>query len=564
MSDAPKVTGRVSTVRGASASGTKLVAFLLTASQGDLWAPVLVGTSTAVHDTFGDGEGPEELALYIEQTGLPALAMRVATSVAGAVSHIDRTRVTGASVFSVTGAALDRFEGVVEVLKGGTVGDAADDVTIRYSLDNRATWQVVKLGASTSYLMPATGCTLAFTAAELNTGDYAYFWTTPPAPDANGIAAAFEVLRGQKSLVRRVFPAFTLTGTLGAEFQTQINNYFSLADRDSQVLYASRDWMPPAIMQGSAVSVTFAAAGRTATRATGSWIADGFKVGMTVETTSPLNTGVRKVQAVTATVLTFTVGGTAVVDEGPITTSTHVGAESLTDWAAAITSEHAAVTGYRLDISGGMLQAPASPLTRRRPRRPVALAFLIRESQFDIHVSPAKVSNGPLNGWSMTSGQSVVEYDERVNQVLLASNFIVATTIDGEEGAFICLPRTRHPEDIDAFSRSMHVAVVNKANQVARKALRQQLSRDVELDGSGLLTPDEADAINSYCDHQLKIALLTKGPDGPNASDCQFFIDNTTDLRAQGAEVPFTVNIDLKGYLEKIRFTTSVSLPSQA
>lgn len=86
---------------------------------------------------------------------------------------------------------------------------------------------------------------------------------------------------------------------------------------DTTYTGAAADEFTFALHEMAAASLTFAAAGDSITRATGSWLTDEFAVGMTVRVTGSAGNNVEGVIAtLNATVLTLT--ATALTDEGPV------------------------------------------------------------------------------------------------------------------------------------------------------------------------------------------------------------------------------------------------------
>ena len=131
-----------------------------------------------------------------------------------------------------------------------------------------------------------------------------------------------------------LLPAGTAPHALDDEV-TWTDSISSDSKINKQIAYAFGRYLPhtpttATITAAGGRTLTFAASGKTITASTGSWVADGFKVGMllTVAGTSN-NNGSKTLTAVSATVLTVS---ETVVDEGPLSaTATIIGTPTITD-----------------------------------------------------------------------------------------------------------------------------------------------------------------------------------------------------------------------------------------
>lgn len=137
--------------------------------------------------TLGYGPLPEALCHHLQIAGGPVLAMPITAGTAG-TSTVPVNSGGGPAV-TLTGAPVDRFDGIVKITLGGAVGTA----TFQYSLDGGDTWSQVITTAAT-YLMPNSGVTLNFAA-----GTYVlaatYTWTsTAPYYSTTNLNTAFTAL----------------------------------------------------------------------------------------------------------------------------------------------------------------------------------------------------------------------------------------------------------------------------------------------------------------------------------------------------------------------------------
>lgn len=133
----------------------------------------------AVKDALGTGPLSEALAHVLEVSGGPHIAVPVTGSVAGAagvVAHVG----TGTSVMTVTGAAKDAYEVIVQITRAAASLVAAA-AAFKYSLDGGDTFSPeIAVPASGSYALGATGCTLVFAEGTFVVNDEYSFNCTAP------------------------------------------------------------------------------------------------------------------------------------------------------------------------------------------------------------------------------------------------------------------------------------------------------------------------------------------------------------------------------------------------
>jgi hypothetical protein len=161
-------------------------------SQGDTFKILATTEIDALVEEYGDGPLVEAAAFSIQATGAPVLAVRCPSDTAGANSAVTKTGA-GTSVGTLTGTPNDDFDGIVLVVKGGTIGTAG--ASIRVSLDGGQTYgPEVALGTATSYAIPRSGLTVNFAAGTLIAGN-TYTWTsTAPAWAIGDVQDAFAAL----------------------------------------------------------------------------------------------------------------------------------------------------------------------------------------------------------------------------------------------------------------------------------------------------------------------------------------------------------------------------------
>jgi hypothetical protein len=561
MADLPKATARIDETGAGVGVGADYALILSCMEKGPI---ATIRRTTKVQDTldeFGHGEGLDVAGHYVELTGLPYLFARLTSASAAAIGPIDTTGVTGTSVVTFTGAPLDEEDLVVKVELGGTIGTGP--IEIRTSRDGGRTYSgKVRLGNTNIYVIPDTGITANFAAGNLVTGDIAKAHCYPAKWDSTGLAAGFTALQAFSTRPRIV----VLCGDIinGTELQAvidQIEAYETTVERESVVICSLRSRYPDAVMQGKPIDVDFDGTAHTITRATGSWVTDGFQVGMhvTPSGTTLNNSDLGALTTVTATVLTFASG---VTTEANVDFST--GGKSITatepkaTWRAALEAIVGATPqtqkqSTKIVACGGRARR-TSPITKSYKRRPSSIAIATREMAHDVHISPAQVDLGPLKGWDLFDDKGTLyEHDERVDGGLLAARIACLRTFNEKSGTYVALPLTL---DVDnkPLSRLQITLVAQLACTIARAAYEDKLNSPVLLltDGSGFIQEGEARRIDQYVQTQLQIALLTPGPEGQRASAAVPRMDRNIDMRVQGQIVPWQLDLTMLGYLEQL------------
>jgi len=349
MTTLPTATTTVSATTGAPGSGDQLVTVIGCVPINADATPRLYGNAGAIYDQHGYSEALEYAALHIAETRLPVLFVGIPIEVEGAVGRVDVSGNSGTSVASVTaasGGVLAEHDGVVRVVRGGTVG--TDQILLELSLDGGRSYRRVRLGTGTSYALPFVGATLAFAGGDLVAGDTVITWHgTAPQWGSDGLAAARSALAGTQYASRSwIVIGDCPDGTAAAAIVTQVNAYRTSNQRFVYARASVPDRLPVAALGAtqsrSVVTATFAEAGATGdtiTRAGGSWITDGFVTGDLIDVTGADESGnnIESVSTVTVTSAeVLTLDTDDLVDEVATAGVTVVGHESLT--FAAVTA----------------------------------------------------------------------------------------------------------------------------------------------------------------------------------------------------------------------------------
>jgi hypothetical protein len=324
---------------------------------------------------------------------------------------------------------------------------------------------------------------------------------------------------------------------------------------DTQDLVAEGP-VPDVVIIGSH-ALTFAevgATGDTITRSGGSWLADGFAAGdlITVAGTVSNNFADKLVTAVTATVLTLDTQDLTAEVIGSASVTITAG-ETDADWKADIEDEFEDLDGEpRLDIGAGRA-FKQSPITGWFLRRSAAWAASIREYQHDIHVATWRKDLGVLSGWFLEKRGVKVEHDELTDGGLLLGRFTCFRTYsNGPSGTFIAMSLTR-ADDGSLLSRTHNMHVANLACNIVQGQTELVIGIDIELNEDGTATEDSLTGIEGRVNSALSAALLqnAKG-EGKRASDVRWVASRDDVLNVTGAELTGTVDLRLKGTIEKI------------
>lgn len=394
--------------------------------------------------------------------------------------------------------------------------------------------------------------------------------------DVDFDAGADTITRNTGSWVDDGFLVGQSVTIAGSASNNGVKGVLSAVTATVLTLPASPGLSAEANVNGASLTITgvgpgdldFVASGFTITRNIGSWVTDGFKVGMdiTVDGTSSNDNGgevLGTVTNVTATVLTLDGG---VADESNVSALgvTITGVESKATWRAEVeeiigNTPQTAKESHRVMLGAGQARRK-SPLDGSRKWRPAVWPIAIRCMDHQLHVSPAKVALGGLEGWEIHDEDGMlVEHDERVDGGLLAMRAACLTTVDDFPGVYCALPLTL-AEDDTPLSRLPVGLVADLVCRIARREFTRRLNEDVITKTSGIMTEAEYQRIEGYVLGRLRAALVSPTSEGQLASSIDAVtMDRTVNILDPGAEVPVEVEFTPRGYLESIAVTVRVN-----
>jgi hypothetical protein len=650
MATLPRATTSVDAASGGSASGSNILTLIGPVQLNGDGRPRRFSSAKAVFDYHGYSEVVEYIAIHTSETGQPVVVCGVPIETSGAVGARDTTGGTGTSVVTITAGAdgvLNEHDGVVTVESGGTIGSS--QIVLGLSLDGGRTVKKVRLGTGNSYTIPYVGVQLSFGAGTLVTGDTIATWHgSQPQCDSAGVQLAREKL-AESSVQSKTWLVISDAQSydFAAAVLTQAQTYDTSSDRFVAARVQTRDRLQYAALsktevRSSASTVTFAevgATGDTITRASGSFVADGFAVGQMItvsDTPSGTNnfTGAAKLTAVSALVLTldtddlaaqgpvaativgepsvtfanaadtltrssgswlddgFRVGMSVTVAGGHasnngagkvITTLTatvmtlasggvgadhvaRVGAltitagETKTDWLTSVEDAFEDIDGaYEINLGLGRGRK-LSPFTGYMYRRPVQWAACVREFQHDYHVASWKKDEGPLTGWTIEDEDgNLAEYDDRVDGAFASAARFTSfrTWSNGPAGVAISLDLTR-AEDGNILSYAHNVAVTNLARSVVQQETESAIGSSLTLNADGTATADSLKTIARSVNGALSRKVVVNVGEGTRCSSAVW--TPATDDNLSGAEALLngTLDLVLNGTLHSINTVIKV------
>jgi hypothetical protein len=341
MADLPSANVIIDDAAGGFAGGTGYcVVMSCVATHADT-TPRVFASTTSLLDEHGYSPGADYASLHIQDTKKPVIFIGLPVATAGVVGRQDSTGVAGSCAISVAAASsgfMEETDATVTVVKGGTIG--TDLITFNLSLDGGRTTKLIRLGTASSYTVPYVGIVLNFGVGALIAGDVYKFATTAPMWDSDGLAAARAALAAQQKLGRSWVVCGDITNSTFAGYvTTQVNAYETANERFNYARVNVRDRLPLATMSKAQVrmtgapNITFAEVGGTGdtiTRASGSFVTDGFASGMSIDVAGSTSNNFTKAKITLATAGVLTLDTQDLVAEGPVSGVSIVGSHGVT------------------------------------------------------------------------------------------------------------------------------------------------------------------------------------------------------------------------------------------
>lgn len=356
MATLPEATVTIDESAGAFAAGTGYLVVAACVAQSADFVPRVFASTQDLIDQYLYNQGIDYCSIHFAKTRKPVIFVGMPIATPGVVGRLNNSGVTGSSAitFAAGGSGtMDEMNVSVTIVAGGTIG--TDQITFDLSLDGGNSTQRVRLGTNSSYTIPFVGLVVNFGGGSVNTGDVATCFTTAPMWGSTAMSSLRAALAGQQNLARSWLVVGEVpNSTFAGYVVTEANNYETENERFVYARSQVPDRLPLATMatqhvsMTGAPSLTFVSSGETITRASGSWITDGFAVGQMVTITGTASNNVTEhITAVSSSVLTV---GAGLANEGPTTAVvTVVGTEALTFAAGGETITRAGMGGNWLN-----------------------------------------------------------------------------------------------------------------------------------------------------------------------------------------------------------------------
>lgn len=563
MAELPSARLRLLADAAARAAGLNTITIIAPCLLHTDGIPRIYGNAKAIREFHGYCPGVDYAAMHIQETGQAVVFIGVPVATPGTVGQIDQSGNTDTSIVGVAvgeGGSLEEVNGAVVVERGGTVG--TDQIRLRLTLDGGLKYKVVNLGTGNQYTIPYINQTLYFAAGDLTDGETVLRWTSSaPGWDDGGLASARAGLVADQIASRSWLVIGDVTSAGAATvITTEVNAYET--ENDRYVVARGQVYDRPTARLSTSIqtegplpfNVVFAASGDTATRAEGSWIADGFREGDEIEIVGTVdNDGTYTIATLSATVMGLG-ASPGLTDE---TISSDATGFSITadlskaEHVAEASNEFEDITGERrLDLSFGRGTKP-SPTLGYSLRRPAAWAMSIREYQHDVQIPTWQKEQGPLSGWFLKdAGKLLAEHDERVDGGALAARFSCLRTYSNDGGTYVAQSVTREDEN-SVLSQTHQMHVSNVVCTVAQREAERFIGKVLVLksDGSGNATQDSLDRLKARVDSALARAVLADTGEGQRASNVYFTPASDDDLSGSNATLHYTVSLYLLGTL---------------
>jgi len=645
MATLPRVGNSLAAAGAAGVAGEDLLVVISPCATNADATPRILGSAAAVYAQHGYCEGVEYVARHVDETALSVAFVGIPIATPGVVGRDNTSGNAGTSVTSITAGSsgvLHEHDGVLTCEVGGTVG--TDQIILGLSLDGGKSTKKIRLGTATSYVVPYFGITIGATVGTLTAGQTLHTWHgTGPRGDSTGWAAAFTALADETWIPRSLINLGDMqTDTEVSAMVTLLGAYETTAGKIATMRMSVLDRLPLASLSStshrmSTANVTFAevgATGDTITRASGSWITDGFATGDILTISGSASNDATLAAAATVTSATVvTLDTDDLVAEGPVANVTITGEASLTfsdaadtivrssgswladgfrigdvvtiadsvsnngaftvtdvtaatltleandlanevigataitvtagqteaAWIAAISSEFASIDDdEHVDLSCGKARKFSS-FSQWHLRTPAAWDASCREYQHDMHIDVWRVSDGPT-GASLTDADDVrVEYDDRVGGgAASAARFTSYRTWNNRNGVFLANSLTR-ALDASLLVQTHNTMVVNRARNVCNSATQFKVGAVLAKSADGTLTSAARKEVESFVNTSLaKDLLANKRDEGPRCSNVQWAMASDDDFSVPEPVTTGVLTVDLNGTIHSILTTTRV------
>lgn len=238
------------------------------------------------------------------------------------------------------------------------------------------------------------------------------------------------------------------------------------------------------------------------------------------------------------------------------------GGESVSTWLGVLAGTSPGFAGKidtRITVAGGgaKLTSPVTGVKRLVSvgQLIVARCALIATSKpprRGISEHPGRVETGPVDGLLYGAGDLV--HDIRTNPSLDTNHFCGIQSIVGRSDGYYCTARTRAADGSD-YTEIPRTRLILQAQRVALQELTSILNSDPDtVDGTGALSPDDADAIDERVTGAMRRELVTTRL----AQSAAARVNRTDDVLGTG-RVRASVTVKPPAYINELTATVGFS-----
>lgn len=210
---------------GVATNADRILAVIGTATQGTLNVGVSLTNKADLYATFGKSGSLVQACAYLIDRGVQVVAFRGSPTTAGAYGTIVSTGKTGTSTLTALGTPTGRYDAIVKVITGGTLGVAG--ITYIYSLDNGVNWSVETALGTSMTLSLDSGVAFTMGAGTLVANDTWSVPTTEPKLLTGDIATSLAALSDYGGDWLRVLVLADADGTINGQCDVFAKSFWS-------------------------------------------------------------------------------------------------------------------------------------------------------------------------------------------------------------------------------------------------------------------------------------------------------------------------------------------------
>lgn len=237
----------------------------------------------------------------------------------------------------------------------------------------------------------------------------------------------------------------------------------------------------------------------------------------------------------------------------------HEEEETEAEWMTAIETDYASFESELMVVASDYDNV-TSPISARKQRRSLAWPAITRAVAKAVQVDLGRVRDGSLVGTSMgpdpVEWDTYIYHDERINPGLDEARFMTARTLIGRPGVYIMNPNIMSSAGSD-FRYLQHGRVIDKACDIVRNSLLDNLSNDVLVNADGTIQEGEAVAIENAVQRALFAGLISTG----NATATSVTVSREDNILSSEV-INVAVRVRPKGYLKTINVTLGFENPN--